>query len=69
MIARVKDFGRVVDYLATRHDLDRRRIGYYGVSLGAFAGIIINAIEPRAESHVFLGGGLARVARRRRSIR
>ena len=37
-IARVKDFGRVVDYLVTRPDVDTARLGYYGASLGAFAG-------------------------------
>ena len=59
-VARVKDFGRVVDYLVTRPDIDADRLGYYGVSMGAFVGTIINAIEPRLKANVFLGGGLAR---------
>ena len=56
-IARVKDFKRVIEYIDTRRDLDADRIGYYGVSLGAFHGILINALEPRSESD--------RVSRRR----
>ena len=59
-IARVKDFGRVIDYIETRQDLDRERIGYYGVSLGAVAGVMISAIETRLKATVFLGGGLLR---------
>jgi hypothetical protein len=59
-IARVKDFGRVLDYLETRADLDRERIGYYGASLGAFAGILIGAIETRLKALVLMGGGLSR---------
>jgi dienelactone hydrolase len=59
-LARVKDFGRVVDYIATRRDLDSDRLGYYGVSLGATVGAIINAVDPRIKANVFLGGGLQR---------
>jgi predicted Ser/Thr protein kinase len=62
-IARVKDFRRVVEYLATRSDLDSGRLGYYGVSLGAYTGTMINALEPRIKATVFMGGGLARVPR------
>jgi len=59
-IARVKDFRRVADYVQSRKDLDGARIGFYGVSLGAFTGIMINAVEPRIKANVFLGGGLPR---------
>ncbi len=57
-IARAKDFSRVVDFLETRTDIDRDRIGYYGISLGAYTGVIITAIEPRLKASVLLGGGL-----------
>jgi formylglycine-generating enzyme required for sulfatase activity/tRNA A-37 threonylcarbamoyl transferase component Bud32 len=60
-IARVKDFSRVLEYVATRADLDGERLGYYGVSVGASVGVRINAMEPRLKANVFLGGGLARV--------
>jgi predicted Ser/Thr protein kinase len=59
-IARVKDFRRVVEYVVTRSDLDADKLGYYGVSMGAFQGIAINALEPRIKATAFLGGGLAR---------
>jgi hypothetical protein len=59
-LARVKDFRRTLDYLATRREFDPARLGYYGVSLGALAGTMINAIEPRITATVFLGGGLRR---------
>jgi hypothetical protein len=60
-VARIKDLGRVVDYLATRPDIDIERLGYYGVSMGAFVGTIFNALEPRLKATVFMGGGLLRV--------
>ena len=57
-IARVKDFRRAVEYIATRPDLDSDRLGYLGASLGSLTGTIINAIEPRLKATVFMGGGL-----------
>ncbi len=57
-IARGKDLRRVVDFIESRPDLDRERIGYYGLSLGAFHGIIGTAIEPRIKASVLAGGGV-----------
>jgi hypothetical protein len=57
-IARGKDFRRVFDFIETRPDLNRERIGFYGLSLGAFQGVIYTAIEPRVRASVLLGGGL-----------
>ncbi|MEO7158427.1 MAG: hypothetical protein ABI039_12740, partial [Vicinamibacterales bacterium] len=59
-VQRVKDFKRVMEYISTRPELDAERIGYYGVSLGAFTGTIINALEPRLKATVYMGGGLVR---------
>ena len=59
-IARGKDLRRVIDYIEARPDLDRERIGYYGLSLGAFHGVIGSAIEPRITASVLAGGGLTR---------
>ncbi len=59
-IARVKDFKRTMEYIATRRDLDANRIGYYGISMGAFHGILINGLVPNLKATAFLGGGLAR---------
>jgi hypothetical protein len=52
-----KDLGRSLDYLETRPDIDRRRLAYYGASLGAIDGIILVAIEPRFQTAIFLSGG------------
>jgi dipeptidyl aminopeptidase/acylaminoacyl peptidase len=59
-VQRSKDIRRTIDYVESRADLDGRRIGYYGVSLGAYIGILTSAIEPRFKATVLLGGGLAR---------
>jgi eukaryotic-like serine/threonine-protein kinase len=60
-IAREKDAARSLDYLESRPDIDKDRIGYYGLSLGAFNGIIITAIESRFKASVLAGGGLVGV--------
>jgi hypothetical protein len=52
-IARGKDLRRVIDYIEARPDLDRERIGYYGLRLGAFHGVIGSAIEPRITASVW----------------
>ena len=57
-IQRGKDLQRVVDFIESRPDLDRQRIGYYGLSLGAYHGFIGTAIEPRIKASVLVGGGL-----------
>ena len=67
-IARVKDFRRTVEYLETRSDLDHERLGYFGRSLGANAGTIITAIEPRLKASVCTAVG-SPVSTRPKSIR
>ena len=42
-----KDIGRSIDYLETRADIDRSRIGYMGVSMGAALGVNFAAVEDR----------------------
>jgi hypothetical protein len=42
----------------TRNDIDSHRLGYYGLSLGAFWGSVLTAIEPRLKASVLVGGGL-----------
>jgi dienelactone hydrolase len=61
-IARGKDVQRTIDFLETRRDIDANRIGYYGLSLGAFNGILVTAIEPRFKASVLFGGGLPELA-------
>ena len=53
-----KDFFRAVDYLETRPDIDINRLGYYGMSHGAFLGPLPVALEPRIKAAVFAAGGL-----------
>jgi dipeptidyl aminopeptidase/acylaminoacyl peptidase len=53
-----KDGWRVLDYLQTRPDIDKTKIGYYGISAGADMGSLILADEPRIKAAVYLGGGL-----------
>ena len=59
MIAQtVFDLRRAVDYLATRKEIDTKRIGYYGISLGGIIGTIFCAVEPRIKVPVIvLAGG------------
>ena len=57
-IQRAKDFFRTVDYLETRSDIDRGRLGYYSLSMGAYFGPIPVALEPRIKVAVFASGGL-----------
>jgi len=59
-IARVRDFARTLDFIESRPDLDRARIGYYGISMGAYQGIILTALQSRVKASVLLGGGLER---------
>ena len=58
-----KEVRRSVDYLETREDIDKQRIGYYGVSWGSNLGPVNVAVEQRLRLAVlsmgsFLGSGL-----------
>ena len=53
-----KDIGRSIDYLETRSDIDSRRLGYMGLSLGAVWGPVLTAVETRFKASVLVGGGL-----------
>ena len=53
-----KDFFRAVDYLETRSDIDKTKLGYYSLSMGAFFGPIPVALEPRIKVAVFAAGGM-----------
>ncbi|MEO6222197.1 MAG: hypothetical protein ABIP90_03030 [Vicinamibacterales bacterium] len=56
-IQRGLDVRRTVDYLQTRPDIDRTRIAFYGLSLGAQLGPVYLATESRLRTGVFLSGG------------
>jgi dienelactone hydrolase len=51
------DYSRAVDYLVSRDDVDERRIGYAGISLGAITGLTFVAHEPRVAAMVSIVGG------------
>lgn len=53
-----EDLGRTLDYLETRPDFDRDRIGYFGNSFGASTAFPPAALEERFKAMVLLSGGL-----------
>jgi pimeloyl-ACP methyl ester carboxylesterase len=57
-IAWSRDLGRAIDYLETRSDIDRARLAFYGISIGADAGVILTALEPRLKTSVLQGTGI-----------
>ncbi len=52
-----KDLGRSIDYLETRPDIDREKLAYEGLSMGAAEGPRLMALEPRLKAGVLQGGG------------
>jgi cephalosporin-C deacetylase-like acetyl esterase len=62
-IHQFKDFGRAIDYLETRPEIDRDRLAYYGYSAGGHIGPLLLALERRPKVAVFLDGGFTSHAR------
>jgi len=58
LISWVKDISRSIDYLETRPDIDKSKIGYYGHSWGGWLGGIIPAVENRLKISILVLGGL-----------
>jgi formylglycine-generating enzyme required for sulfatase activity len=58
IVARITDLRRGLDYLETRTDLDRSRIGMIAPSAGAVLGLLAGAVEPRYRAIVMIGAGL-----------
>ena len=56
VVAWSKDLGRTIDYIETRKDLDHEKLGYYGLSTGAYLGNILPAVEKRLKALVLVGG-------------
>ena len=64
VILRVTEFRIGLDYLEHRPEIDMGRIAHVGFSWGALSrAIILDAIEPRIRSIVYIGGGLKYAAR------
>lgn len=51
------DVRRGLDYLATRRDIDLKRTGLVGISLGAIIGTVASGVEPRIKATVLISGG------------
>ena len=54
----IKDIRRTLDYLETRSDIDREKLGFYGYSWGARIGAIVGGVEDRFRVLVLAHGGL-----------
>jgi len=56
----VFDLRRAVDFLATRPEIDKDRIGYFGISLGGIIGTVFCGVDERVKVPVIAlaGGGL-----------
>lgn len=57
VVQTVLDLRRGVDVLETREDVDRRRIGYAGGSMGGIIGALFVSVEPRVKAAVIVVGG------------
>jgi serine/threonine protein kinase/dienelactone hydrolase len=57
-VAWSQEIGRSIDYLHTRPDIDRTRLAFYGVSMGADFGVIATALDSRFRASVLQGTGL-----------
>jgi eukaryotic-like serine/threonine-protein kinase len=53
-----KDLGRSLDWIATRPDLDSKRVAFYGASWGAVLAPVMLALDDRLKVGILLGGGL-----------
>jgi dienelactone hydrolase len=51
------DVRRGLDYLATRPEINSKRIGLAGVSLGAIIGTVVSGVDTRIKAAVLISGG------------
>lgn len=65
MVNWITDLRRGVDYLETRNDLNKDKIGFLGISNGANVGLVLTAIETRYKALVFESAGLEKDFRTR----
>jgi dienelactone hydrolase len=61
IVAWSRDFGRAIDYLESRSDIDRTRLGFLGVSMGSAYGVILASLEKRIKAVVLLDGGFFQI--------
>ena len=60
MTGRIIDLRRGLDYLESRPEIDKSRLGFVGPSAGAQIGLILAAVENRYRGVVLIGVGLGR---------
>src|SRR5262245_55024766 len=58
-IQQVQDLRRSIDYLETRDDIDREKLGFFGFSWGGQFGGLVPALEPRLKVSVLHVAGLS----------
>jgi serine/threonine protein kinase/formylglycine-generating enzyme required for sulfatase activity len=58
MVNWITDLRLGLDYLETRDDLDKQKLGFLGISNGANVGLVLTAIENRYKSLAFISAGL-----------
>ena len=51
------DVRRGLDYLGTRPDINKGRIGLVGISLGAIIGTVASGVDPRLKATALISGG------------
>jgi len=52
IIQSVRDYRRAIDYLETRDDIDAKRIGVHGYSMGGMMAFLLTGVEPRVKAAV-----------------
>jgi len=57
IIQTIVDLRRAVDYIETREEIDGKRIGYVGGSMGGILGAIFIGVEPRIKAAALLVAG------------
>lgn len=65
MVNWITDLRRGIDYLESREDIDKQRLGFLGISNGANVGLVLTAIENRYKSLAFISAGLEKDFRTR----
>ena len=58
MVLHATELRRAVDYLATRADIDLRKLAYVAVSWGAGSRLPLAAVDDRFRAVVLIGGGI-----------
>jgi dienelactone hydrolase len=56
LVQYVKEMRRALDVIASRSELDARRVGYLGFSLGADMGAVLAAVDTRIDAYALASG-------------